>query len=368
MGMSGEGFELFWEVTDWNPTIVFKLNEAMDSKHRGVFCRIFRYQGKFRAKNLPLNKGEVYGVLEVSALKTGLRAGSCCYALLTLDDWTPLVEARQLDKGHWVINLTQSIFEDGTLTVPFRRPGTEETIYSSIELLEIFHGPPELFCKQGAKNVKVGGPLIGCIEPRPRVENMAHDWVGLLPIPSISPLRRNAKLMISAKWNKSEHFRLQIFDLSSLSRLPTKIDILPSKHVIGRGTAFIALLNNFTKPFFDRGLPVYFKAVEADGVEVSCGTVRSTLERPDKTQPVFSGPIGLLESVQIAATTTNPTVAFRVFPLSVLKPKLFKYPTADGLIHIRGTGQQFEYGYSPQALRELNDGALYKYWRKKLNF
>jgi hypothetical protein len=352
-----DSYELVLGFGSSRPTVVFALKEPMAKGHRAVFCRVFRYTGMVRDLTVEFAEKEVYGILVFTDLKVSLEKG-ICYAVLSLASFTPLVEAQQLDEITWAIRLTESILKGGTLTLPVRRQSIEKMSSGSIGLLHIFHGSSELFCKQGITGIEVGGPLMGCIEPRPRVENLAHDWVVMLA----ARLRKDP---VKAKPKKFGSFRIQLFDIQNINPMPFKLDIVPTKHVIGNETAYIVVLKNLVKVFRENRRSIYFKAVHATGVDVTCDDGhRWSLPMTDADGPVFGDIMQCSGNIQAAATVpTNSEVPFRLFNISVENPTLFEFPSdTDGLIQINDTNVQFALGFQQQVMWNLRNGKVYKTW------
>jgi hypothetical protein len=285
-----------------------------------------------------------------------------CYALLRLGNWTPLVEAQQLQAEYWAIRVTEALLNEGKFRVPFRRRNaTSDAREPYIGLRQFFYGPHGLFCNEVVEDIKVGGPMVGCIEPVPRLPDAPHRWVALLPTPPGSRFPKDSELQIFPEAIKFGAFKCILFKLKEGS-LPKVVHILPSKYIIGNETVFMVLLKENIRPFFERGLSLYFQPVQSTGVEVDCGDKRWDLAAVKGDKNIFGGPIGCESSPRIAATTKDERVPFRIFNVTVKKATIFTFPGdhPEGFTYVRGTGQVFELGFKRQIIRNETHASVYK--------
>lgn len=341
------------------PVVVWPLEVTLGEGHRAVFCRVFRAKGMDPGVKVGFEANEMYGVLVFSELKVTLGKGDC-YAVLSLPSLTPLVEGQQMSDTHWVIRLNADILKDGILTLPFRRQSPGSMDSQVVGLLRIFHGPHTLFCEGGIDGVTVGGEWMGCVEPRPRVENMAHDWLALLPV-KMKPNHVKADAV------RFDSFRLQLFLLPAGGLGVSSIGIFPSKYVIGNRTAFIIVRHKAVAGLIARKLPVFFKAPEATRVELECGRVRTPFSKKTVDGSAFEAEISCKADMQVDAVIDEGTdVVFRVFELSYEGSALFIYHDIDGLIEVGDEDKrEFESGFKQQVIVNPLGRRVYKTWNGK---
>jgi hypothetical protein len=360
--MRDNWFKLSLSFSLQPPTIAYSLRQPMDREDRAVFCRVFRFKGLARDQTVRFAANEVYGVLVFTDLDLNLDPTNL-YAVFALDDWTPLADARQLTKTHWLVLLNGDTLSGGKITLPFRRQSKIASSNSNIGLLHIFRGPSGGFCKLGLNNVAVRPSLMGCIEPSWIGEIFASDWTALLPVPPGGAGQNSVLSVSSTKVPIGEFFVLHLFDLSGKTPGQSTVAMWPSKFVINSGSAYIVLPKALTLAFSSRKVPLVVEAPEASGVDVYCGA-----KTPNPIPPrdgVFSVSIDCENVAQIVAVTTDDKTALRVFKVSDSENTLISSAEGviDGFFQVRGTGDKMEPGFSRQIIGKMEGAWIYKTWK-----
>jgi hypothetical protein len=359
--LNGKDYSLSLSITRIRPTVSFELPQALTRNERGIFCRVIRIRGSGEER-LEFPAGEIYGILRLTDISIKWN-GAELYALISLPGLIPLIGSRQINQGLWLIPLKSELFDGSHLIISFRRDDKGK-YQNKIELRKIFSSTADALCLEGLKNVRVSGDFVGCLDPVIKGNTAFRDWFALVPVSKGQSLPKPELLKISAQTIDLLTHRLYLFRTTRT----TTLDIFPSFFTISASTPYIDLEQSAIQPFLDRNIPISIGAFQATGVEVICDDRHRTLHTSEANPGVFSAVITCSRGARIYATTNNSTKALRLFEISVSETTLFTYGSPDGVIQVRGTGQQpFSTGVKRQIIFDLDGGAAYKSWEGPLN-
>jgi hypothetical protein len=316
--------------------------------------REFRVSRKDLQPTVNLGPGVEFGTLVAA---TGIPSGPNergSHILLELADLIPLVEGQLLREGIWLFRWSDAIVQNGVAKIPFRRrPGGAQSVRAGT-LLEL-QSTRDAFCRPSLQVVDSVRDPIGCLESLHRTADMPTDWMGLL-LDDSGGIVKNG---VTGSPLGFPSIKLQLF---MAYNVPKKLQILPSKHFIPKDTAFIGLTDKFTEPFRKRGLSLTFEAESATGVAIYWQDTVASFRPVVPGGSAFTVQLPPVTDVYVAATTTDSSLALRVFPVSVTFLTLFTFSDSRGLIQVRGTGSTFEPGFSRQIIRSGTDVRVYKAW------
>jgi hypothetical protein len=317
---------------------------------------VFEIERRSDGISLKLRRGQLYPVIIVNRMENIIMDKGDCYAIIKVIDLTPLVEARQLESRLWAIRLNEVVFSNGVLKLPFLRhfKADEQDVF--FELLEVFSGSAELYCKSGLGKIQVSSSFVGCVESSSRTGNMPSDWLALM----FSP--RPGGVPVTKVVRGEERCQILLFNVEYRWGRPDNVEFLPSKHLIEEDTAFIGLPVRFTEPLVRADVRIVFVAPNANGVIIYPNVYRGDGIVLAGSVSSFEGKIPSLGTVRVVATTGDPNVAFRVFRYSVKGCILLTYGSEEGLIQVRGPGLKFRSGFKSQIFKEETTAVVWKSW------